>query len=375
MTLRQVQSWLPLALLLLLAACAAPDERGPSNAPPLTAEQGRARVERLLPQGVTDRAGWATDIYAALATQDIAPSVDNVCAVIAVIGQESSFQVDPVIPGLPEIARRQIERERERAGVPKLVLDAALGLTSSTGKTYAERLATVRTEQQLSDIYDDFIGKVPLGRTFLAERNPVRTAGPMQVNVGFAADYAADHPYPYPVAGSWRRELFTRRGGVYFGTAHLLAYEAPYDAMIYRFADFNAGRYASRNAAFQNAVTQASGVPLALDGDVLRYDGTRPVKEPGSTEIAVRVLAPRLRLDDESVRNDLALAHDRRFERSATYRGVFALADAAAGRPLPRAVVPRIELQSPKITRPLTTQWFAERVDGRFRACRARAQG
>ena len=39
---------------------------------------------------------------------------------------------------------------------------------------------------------------------------------------------------------------------------------------------------------------------------------------------------------------------------------------------MPRAVVPRIDLQGPKIKRPLTTEWFANRVDERFRRCLAR---
>jgi hypothetical protein len=34
-------------------------------------------------------------------------------------------------------------------------------------------------------------------------------------------------------------------------------------------------------------------------------------------------------------------------------------------------VVPRIALQSPKITRKLTTEWFANRVDERLRRCLA----
>ncbi len=363
-----------MAVAVFLAACAAPYDRSrETGVRPLSADEGRALATRLIPTGVADRSGWATDVYAAIAALELPATVENLCSSIAIIEQESGFQADPAIPGLPGIARREIERQRERAGVPQLAFDAALALSSSTGKSYADRLAGVRTERDLSEIYEDFISRVPLGRTFLADRNPVHTAGPMQVSVAFAAAYTVDRPYPYPVTGSLRHEIFTRRGGVYFGVAHLLDYPASYDRPIYRFADFNAGHYASRNAAFQNAVTQASGIPLALDGDVLRFEQRAPAREAGSTELAVRVLGRRIGLDDARIRRDLLLGTDVRFDRSDVLVRVYDLAERATGRPLPRAILPAIVLRSPKITRPLTTEWFANRVDERYRRCVARS--
>ena len=89
----------------------------------------------------------------------------------------------------------------------------------------------------------------------------------------------------------------------------------------------------------------------------------------------MRVLGRRLDLNDAQIRRDLALGNEERFEQTALYARVFELADRAAGRPLPRAVLPTIELKSPKITRRLTTEWFANRVEERYRRCLARAAG
>jgi len=353
-----------------LTGCATPES--PPAYRPLTAAEGRALVGRLLPDSLPDRSGWATDIFAAIAALDIAPTRENICAVIAIAEQESGLRADPAVPGLSTIAWREIDKERERAGVPRIVLDAALALRSPDGSTYRERLDAVKTERQLSDIFEDFIGMAPLAKTFLAERNPVRTGGPMQVDVAFAETHAASKPYPYAVADSIRHEVFTRRGGLYFGTAHLLGYPARYDRYLYRFADFNAGWYASRNAAFQDAVTQASGVPLALDGDLLRYDRDKPLREPSGTELATRVLARRLQMSDSEIRRDLELGKTARFETSELYVRVFALADRASVRRLPRAVVPQITLHGAKLTRTLTTEWFAQRVQRRYDTCLAR---
>jgi hypothetical protein len=350
-------------VLLSLAACATAPvglQRTPAEV--------QAEVVRRMPASVADREGWARDIQVALAAQAIEPSSANLCAVLAVTEQESTFQADPPVANLASIARGEIDNRAERLHVPGFLLEAALKLDSPDGRSYAQRLQSVRTERELSEIYEDFIGIVPMGGRLFGGLNPVHTGGPMQVSIDFAQDHARG--YPYPVETSIRREVFTRRGGLYFGIAHLLGYPAPYDALLYRFADFNAGWYASRNAAFQAAVSRVTGVRLALDGDLLAPGAA--LDRPGSTERAVRTLQGKLSMDQAQIRHALEQGTEAGFQDTTLYRQVFALADAAAGTPLPRAVLPGIQLESPKITRSLTTAWFADRVNQRWARCMRR---
>ncbi len=365
----------------LLAACAgAPPATAPATAPasesapapapapaPAARPDPHALIERSMPRTVADRSGWTSDMYAAFTVLTITPNRDNVCAVVAVIQQESGFQVDPVIPGLGAIARREIERRAEQAHVPLMIVNGVLALKSAEGRTYGERIDAARTEKELSDVYEDFIAAVPLGKTLFADRNPIRTRGPMQVNVAFAEQFSAATPYPYPVKQSIADEVFTRRGSLYFGIAHLLDYRAPYRIYLYRFADFNAGQYASRNAAFQSALSIASGVPLDADGALLPHDAD--ANPQGATELALQSLAAQLNLSAAAIHNALTQGRAYSFEATALYARIFALAERRAGRSLPRAMVPQIKLAGPKIKRKLTTDWYAHRVDARFKRC------
>jgi Protein of unknown function (DUF1615) len=353
------------ACIAWLSGCAGePPSPEPSAISPSAA---RASIERSLPANARDPAGWSADIYAGFSVQAITPSHENICAVVAEIDQESSFRIDPVVPNLGVIARREIDQRAGQAGLPLIIVQTALRLNSSNGKSYGERIDGARTEKELSDIFEDFIGSVPMGRRLFSDRNPVRTRGPMQVNIAFAEQYAVARPYPYPVKRSIADEVFTRRGSVYFGTAHLLAYTAPYDRYIYRFADYNAGQYASRNAAFQNALRSVSGIELARDGALLSHDPA--AKGAGSTELAVRAVAARLNLDDGEIHAALEQYRTREFEQTKLYQRVFAWADRTERRRLPRAMIPQIQLHGPKINRNLTTDWYAHRVDERYRRC------
>ncbi|MEW7864973.1 DUF1615 domain-containing protein [Aeromonas diversa] len=368
---------LPLAVLslaLLLAGCASEPPAPASSATPVGRPTPKAmqpqkpadmksRIVKFLPRNVADKPGWANDVVTALTSQGLTVSDHNVCTVLAVAEQEATYQADPVVPGLSKIAWKEINTRAGKLLIPEFMVRTALSIKSPTGKTYAERIDALRTEREMSEIFEDMIGTVPMGKQLFGNMNPVRTGGPMQVSVAFAEANARG--YPYPVKESIRHEVFTRRGGIWFGTKHIFGYPADYPDTLYRFADFNAGWYASRNAAFQAAVSRLSGKTLALDGDLIRYD----TDKPGNTELAVHTLAGQLKMSKTAIHQSLRLGDSSEFAQSALYHRVFTLADQKAGKRLPRAILPGIQLKSPKITRNLTTAWFAKRVDEREQAC------
>jgi len=354
--------WLLAALIL--AGCATQKPSSPEGKKEKTLDVASV-VRQKMPASVKDRDGWAQDIATTFRSQKLAPTLSNICSVLAVAQQESTYQSDPVVPGLNKIAWQEIDKRARRLHIPPLLVHTALKIPSPNGKSYSERLDTVKTERQLSAIFDDLISMVPMGQRLFGSFNPVRTGGPMQVSIAFAQ--AHTDGYPWEMEGTVRQEVFTRRGGLWFGTYHLLNYPASYSAPLYRFADFNAGWYASRNAAFQNAVSKASGVKLALDGDLIVYGSD----EAGATERAVRTLGAKLKMSDRDIRRQLQRGDSYEFEETELYREVYRLAEQKSGKKLAREMLPGIQLESPKITRNLTTAWFAKRVDDRRAKCMA----
>jgi hypothetical protein len=208
---------------------------------------------------------------------------------------------------------------------------------------------------------------VPAGKDLFPNYNPVHTGGPMQVSVDFAESHVKARPYPYPIHGNLRNEVFSRRGGIYFGSAILLDYPIPYNDMLYVFADFNAGRYTCRNAAFQQALSRVSGQPLSTDGDLLRYKNGAVSPEVSSTLIAIRSIATKLKMSESDIQRDLRLEKLSSFNSTQLYSRLFALADQSGTQA--RFVLPQIDLKSPKIKRKLTTEWFANRVYSRYQGC------
>ncbi len=344
----------------------------PAVPPKPVAANPKALLDKLLPDYVKPRSGWRDDLVSAFTGLQIPHSAENYCAVIAVIEQESTFQADPVVPGLPKIVWGKIGDKAGNYYVPLPVVKTALLKKSPNGQSYKERIDNLRTEKEMNDLFEDMSAEgqklgLPVGM-----KNPIRTGGPMQVSVEFAEAHVRAWPYPYARNGSIRDEVFSRKGGVYFGSAILLQYPAPYTDMRYRFADFNAGRYASRNAAFQQAVARLSGSKLALDGDLLRYQNGQPARDASSTQQALAKLRSRLGLSDADMLRDLKQEKSAGFTQTTLYNRLMQLADQSQGRKVAREIMPEIRLQSPKITRKLTTAWFADRVDGRYQRCLAR---
>ena len=372
-----------LACAVMLAACSSQPVKDVENAPlppppppaaprkplakvtpppkPLT---GLALVNSLLPPKLADRSGWAADIFAAFEAIKIAPTRETVCAVIAEIEQESSFQAAPGVPGLGKIVRHELDIRRQRYHIPQWLMDNRLDMRSPNGKTYNERIDALKTENDVNALYNDMISEVPFGKDLLADYNPVRTCGPMQVSMTFAHSYTASKPYPYGIRGALRDELFTRKGGIYFGVAYLLDYPANYNDMAFRFADFNAGIYSSRNAALQNAVSSLSGILLRRDGDLLRYKDGVALEDSSQTMQALLSISSRLKMDKGGILHDLLLEKSPAFEQSRLYKRLFALAPA-----MPKAYIPEIVLTSPKFSRKLSTADYARQVDRRYQLC------
>ncbi len=384
------RAWLGLfAVLGTMSACASRGAGAASPSIPPPPRLSASQVAKLMPPKLADREGWARDVLAALEVEDLAPSPPAVCSVLAVIEQESGYKVDPAVPGLPRMVRTRLEEHAGKLGpLGRKVLDSVLeGKAKGSKLTFNARLNALRTERDLDRLFRDMLayyedeypsafkvvdlasGLFASGR--LAELNPVTTAGSMQVSVRYAMQKAGRNADLTEV----RESLYTRAGGVRYGTARLLGYEAAYPEPLFRFADYNAGVYASRNAALQSQVSRLTGHPLAPDGDFQLYDKQGEPRSQDSKSLQA-LLAFRQRyapdLSERTVRRDVGREKEAAFETTDTFRAVKRVYQRETGESPAYAQLPRVTLQSPKLKRELTTAWFARSVDRRFQQCMAR---
>jgi len=344
----------------------------------------------LIPERVADRPGWGEAVWNGLAANGLPVDRAAACAVIAVIGQESGFQENPVVPGLARIVRARIDRYKTKLGPlgDPLLQRLLEGRAPGDARPFTRRLDTVRTERDVDVLFRDLLAYYQFNHPALfqaagwagklvdvdelAELNPVTTAGSMQVSVRFATQWSQDHGGASATSADVRDALYTRPGGVYYGAARLLGFPARYDQALYRFADYNAGYYASRNAAVQEQVSRLTGIALALDGDLLAYQRNgAPSDADSASARAVRAFADRFApgLSPRQIRRDLLAEKTLAFEDTDTYRAIKAAVEQRDGRPAGYARLPEVTLDSPKLSRPLSTAWFARAVQRRNEAC------
>jgi hypothetical protein len=362
------------------------------------AAPGRAEVAALIgaaAPGVRDAAGWAQDILANLAALKIPQTDENICAVVAVVAQESGFVANPAVPRLGAIAEQAVQKQLQESAELRLFFS----LFPDLERAFMDRVRASKTERDL-DLACRYLmdsirtrenekilgflvrlfGKGSSLAEFFESQNRISTIGSMQVSVRSAliaerqfrgAPLTLDQDYRV------RDFLYTRTGGLRAGIRQLLGYETGYSRKIFRFADYNAGRYGSRNAAFQKIVASLSGETLALDGDLLSYDRAgSALTTPSNTERAIRLAISRfgIGISDRQLRADLLLEKQDAFVETATFKTIRALYMRQTGTEPPFAMIPQLRLSGLKITRPLTTEWYANRVNERYQDCMNRSR-
>lgn len=369
-----------LGILALSSAMAAaqPQQIGPKTVTRL--------ILRAEP-GLKDAGGWARDLLRALSANDIEASRENVCAAIAVIDQESSFVANPTVAGLGRMSENALRAELGKLPVVGGEVLNYLDTSPTPEDSYLKRIRNARTERDLDLAYRDFVEdagrKSGLGSVLgsgvlnglIEQQNKVSTIGSMQVAVAFAvAEEKGARIMPMSLADVYavRDRLYTREGGLYYGVRQLLGYESGYSRKVHRFADYNAGRYASRNAAFQAVIARLGGTRLALDGDLLAYNsrGEAQNRESQSEKTLQQVARSlSLPLDKEEIRGDLLKEKSVEFTETKTFKLVRQAYRERFGVAPAFAVIPEITLSSIKIRSKMTTATFANAVYNRYQRC------
>ena len=345
------------------------------------------KLIRAAEKNVVDPQGWAIDLLDVLRLHNLPRSKENVCSAIAIIDQESGFVADPPVQGLGVISEKALRDKFNAIPIAGRIAINFLETTPEPGNSYMQRIRAARTERDLDMTYRamvedagkksnlDMIVNSGLFNTLIEGRNDIDTIGSMQVSVNFALDVAKRRRWlPMTLSDNYavRDELYTRRGGMYYGVLLLLGYDTGYARKLYRFADFNAGRYASRNTAIQKQIAFLSGEKLALDGDLLLYTKNGTARsDASSSEKAIRKIAKSFggNLANKDIHADLLREKTQSLVTTRTY---LAIRDAYTKKSKATAAfaeVPNIDLSSPKITRKMTTRIFAESVDKRYQFC------
>jgi len=246
----------------------------------------------------------------------------------------------------PSLARNRYARRARRRAETHRAWRAAIEVAH--GRTYGERIDGARTEKDLSDIFEDFIAAVRWPHLF-EEKNPSEPR----------AD-AGQRCVRRTICGRVRiliRSRQCRRRAVYAPRKPLFRDRPPAPVL-------GALRSISLSLATSTQANMQAATPHFRTRSARRRHQSHPrrridahgagSKDPGAPNSRRGSGAP---AQPERERNTFRAraGQEPDFERSALYLRTFSLAEQTAKEPLPRALVPRIELHSPKIRRHLTT--------------------
>jgi hypothetical protein len=303
------------------------------------------------------------------------------------------------VPNLGKVVRAEVDAKFSKLGplagpTRDLILSP---VPEGSSKSFDQQLSSVKTEQDVDELFRAILAHHEKRAPELADvlhslfprkfdsLNPVETAGSMQVSVAWAQELGRQEGIAFDAV---RDLLYTRAGGVKYGTARLFAHDveeeakregAPYDKAIYRFADYNAGLYASRNAAFQEILAKLTEQKIAPDGDLLQWNDNGKPKgdQTGETVRALEVFRTLYAPDLTSSRilKDLQYEKVAYFEETATWGRVRETYKARYAKEALYARLPDVALDSPKLRKDLTTSWFATNVERRYKKCLSRHKG
>ena len=280
-------------------------------------------------------------------------SDDFLLLAVTTIQMESNVHVDPPVgnANLEELYANRLKSFRRE----HLLEAAALNLSGLDEQLRVKlrkdtRKGKVRTEADLDryvltdlrpwllrTLQDDYhllesLAALVVGR---AVPDPVHTIGPMQVDVDKAYRNALKRGEPVPSVQAMKTWLLDpqtalKRGlkeGVYLlhlSYQHYVPRMERDNAVLFSGADFNAGEFSSRNAAFQEQVSILTGRKLVLDGDLLLYLGGVPDAAHSKTENGVLDLL-QTQMTPDQIRRDLLLEKEPGFGDTRTAKAVCAL--------------------------------------------------
>lgn len=331
------------------------------------------RIARAEP-GTVDRKRWRNAIKASLRELSLPVDKKNVCSVIAIIDQESSFNANPPVEGIADIGLKAL---KEKVDAIPVINKKIYSYLLNTGAV--NMIKSARTERDLDLVYrkiiDDIVAKFNLGgvggyklfASLLDGKNKITTLGAMQskINVELERENAKTLAEIYRV----RDKMYTIEG-VSAGVYVLLDYRTKYSSPLYLFADYNSGQYTSRNTGFQYAVGKLSGSNVSLDGDLLRY-GLNGLVTESETEKAIVTISKKynVKLTVFSVRMDLLKEKQYSFYETEVYKVIGQLYLKQFNKQIPAEMLPDIKLDSLKVSDGFTTARFAKSVFSRYETC------